>query len=490
MCGILGRMRTSLVILCCLGTAALASACAVPPESNTSQAELDTATELTFHALAAHCAGAATGAVPTQLVYQSPMPTIMVEYIDIEAFDGGAYGVGQGGVISMTGPATNPTLSTAAMTERYHRIERLDGTIVAVANRDRGVEIIDMADPENQTRLANLSLPGAEGLLLDGTTLFVAVRNSGIYSYDISQPDLPRLLGQAAGLSAPWEITAAVDGIAYVADGSLGLVPVDISDPTAVEIHAPTSLEGAFLHAVAYDGYVYVSAGSAGIEVFSTADPIRPEWLYTLPTGGSVVMASASDGMLYAVDHEGLTTFDIRDPLHPVPMGSQPAGQIALAVDAHAGYAWVGDWMLVSVFQVAEGVEGADISVASNDVFFPAGESEVIFEIRNLGNADLRLLGATTDQASFTFEVSGDVVAPGQVVYGRVAGTLTSPGEVCLATNAAEDPVLRIAAGNQDETGKLGQPAPDFTLSDLDGNEYTLSEQLGHPVFLAYFASW
>ena len=36
----------------------------------------------------------------------------------------------------------------------------------------------------------------------------------------------------------------------------------------------------------------------------------------------------------------------------------------------------------------------------------------------------------------------------------------------------------------------IGQQAPDFTLMDLDGNLHTLSDQLGHPVVLAYFATW
>jgi peroxiredoxin len=35
-----------------------------------------------------------------------------------------------------------------------------------------------------------------------------------------------------------------------------------------------------------------------------------------------------------------------------------------------------------------------------------------------------------------------------------------------------------------------GVPAPDFALTGLDGTVYRLSEQLGAPVLLAYFATW
>ena len=59
---------------------------------------------------------------------------------------------------------------------------------------------------------------------------------------------------------------------------------------------------------------------------------------------------------------------------------------------------------------------------------------------------------------------------------------------VCLAS---DEPTLElVASGNQDGNPALGTAAPDFTLQGLDGETYTLSEQLGRPVFIAYFATW
>ena len=37
---------------------------------------------------------------------------------------------------------------------------------------------------------------------------------------------------------------------------------------------------------------------------------------------------------------------------------------------------------------------------------------------------------------------------------------------------------------------KVGDPAPDFTLKDLDGNPVTLSQYRGKAVFLNFWASW
>ena len=36
----------------------------------------------------------------------------------------------------------------------------------------------------------------------------------------------------------------------------------------------------------------------------------------------------------------------------------------------------------------------------------------------------------------------------------------------------------------------VGDTAPDFTIADVDGNSYSLSELKGKPVLFAYFATW
>jgi peroxiredoxin len=56
--------------------------------------------------------------------------------------------------------------------------------------------------------------------------------------------------------------------------------------------------------------------------------------------------------------------------------------------------------------------------------------------------------------------------------------------------------VNRLPAGAAASTGALppapavGHPAPDFTLTDLDGNTFTLSELRGQPVVLNFWATW
>jgi len=40
------------------------------------------------------------------------------------------------------------------------------------------------------------------------------------------------------------------------------------------------------------------------------------------------------------------------------------------------------------------------------------------------------------------------------------------------------------------ETAQNAQPAPDFTVKDMDGNEISLSDMVGKPVVVNFWASW
>ena len=70
--------------------------------------------------------------------------------------------------------------------------------------------------------------------------------------------------------------------------------------------------------------------------------------------------------------------------------------------------------------------------------------------------------------------------------------TSLSNGAVCIASDDPASPALEIQVLREhDEISiPLGTAAPDFVLTDIDGDTHRLSEQLGHPVLLVYFATW
>ena len=72
-----------------------------------------------------------------------------------------------------------------------------------------------------------------------------------------------------------------------------------------------------------------------------------------------------------------------------------------------------------------------------------------------------------------------------------------------LAAQACTSSAQSIGSGQQEASGgaglnggefspaiKVGRPAPDFTLADLDGNQVSLSDFRGKAVFINFWASW
>ncbi len=80
-------------------------------------------------------------------------------------------------------------------------------------------------------------------------------------------------------------------------------------------------------------------------------------------------------------------------------------------------------------------------------------------------------------------------ILAGGLVIGLVAGLLVFVGLPAL-------PNLFVPAANAGPTGTpapapvVGAPAPDFTLTDLDGQTVTLSDLQGQVVLLNFWATW
>ena len=97
------------------------------------------------------------------------------------------------------------------------------------------------------------------------------------------------------------------------------------------------------------------------------------------------------------------------------------------------------------------------------------------------------------DAAGFTIQASTDTLEPG---HSGVLEVRWEGGEVnatlCIASDDPDEPVVELTlhTGGGGEVASVGLPAPDFVLSDLDGVSHRLSEHLGHPVVLIYFATW
>ena len=406
-----------------------------------------------------------------------------------------AWPVGQGGGIAVDVSDPDNAKDLGWLPEdaghaRYHRIEPIDETLYALSNRSGAVSVFDPREIGALEVKGETLIEGAEGLAVYDGHLFVSVRGQGINSYLPSSEELTAV-DSVSGLDAPWDFSEVdEDGWTYVADNALGVVPVQLGSGGSATIHEAVDMDAATLHTELAGDYVYASLGAAGVAVLDRSDPSAPVEVARFTTGGSAVMAAFEGDRLWVADHESVLVYDVSDPTQPTPLAQDITEQFALAIDAHDGRAYVGDWNYLHVYELDESIQGVDLDVASAELLLSSEGGSTTTTLTNRGSGTLELQGATVSDERLSLQVSATSLAPGESAQLRLdfSGGDALEATVCLASNDGDSPETELSVTLGDD--RLGQPAPDFVLQDIDGNTHTLSEQLGHPVLLAYFATW
>ena len=265
------------------------------------------------------------------------------------------------------------------------------GTHAFVASGDRGLQVLDLADPASPRVAARLDTPGfAQSIRVVGSLAYVADGHEGLAIVDVTDPAAPALLSRLSTTHGISDLDVA-GSYAYLADGGAGVQVADVSDPRAPRIvgnypipggfgslrtvtvaghraylglsgvHSSRGLEqghsllildlaspsaprlaGSYLlphlpYEIAVDGsHAYIAAGDAGLLVLDVSKPgaVVPLAQIDTPSANGVVVsedtAYLSDGYL------GLRIFDVSDPGHPVIVGrldTSEMGGIALSGD-------------------------------------------------------------------------------------------------------------------------------------------------------------
>jgi hypothetical protein len=140
-----------------------------------------------------------------------------------------------------------------------------------------------------------------------------------------------------------------------------------------------------------------------------------------------------------------------------------------------------------------ESIAAADIDPANSTLLLHSLGEALELTVTNRGSDTLAVDAITAENPDLKLNYRGSLeVEP----LNTLTITLDWPGgdldtTLCVRSNDPDESLIRIQVqtGENDDSA-IGNPAPDFTLNDLDGNAHTLSDQLGHPVVLVYFATW
>jgi len=391
---------------------------------------------------------------------------------------------------------------TARLAESIGNLEHItlvDSSYVAVSRRgdaSRSGLIGLVQVTAGLTLMRRARLEDAVGLAARDGRLYVVSGQGTLSTYDISDPEDPahlELLHTLEGLASPRDLVLDGDH-AYVADNTLGLVVVDLTDPDAPVLIGPVEGSEGLQDVDAADGHVFGAAGSSGVQIFSAADPAQPELVAEITPGGAIISLSAGNGLLWTANYDGVAAIDISDPAAPVLVGTESTRSWAMGAQATEAGLFLADWNRVKTFVADPAVQAPDTHLDLSALYFPEGTTEQILTLTNTGSAAMTIAGLQADIEYIEVRVDRLVVEVGGKAQIQVQwlGQGDLSGSLCIATDDPDDPIqtLDILTSNDDSSVLIGEPAPDFALPDLDGVYRALSEQIGHPVVLVYFATW
>ncbi len=435
-------------------------------------------------------------------------PNFFAELQDVELANGRAYLFGVGGfsIMSIDDPSA-PTLigRYEPQGHPYNRYYR--GAVSATHGyggaREDLLSIISLNPEHTPTLLLQYGTPGMsyEGAELIGDYLYAARHADGIEILDVSDPAHPIQMMELGGLSNAWDLVFGM-GHAYVADGKGGLAVLDAGDPAAPILlgQLPTSGPAVDVDVDPANALITVACGSAGVDLFDASDPAAPVWAGNYDSSGLAIGVSIANGRCYVADWDDFEVIDLDWPASPGPAGFEQTPVRAMGLAAADDRVFVADWSRFRIYDYGEPSD-ADLALDEDRMVFPDAPIGVTVDttitVRNTGGATLDVMNIETFAGQFTVDpplsfslTSGESRDIGlhytrqssgyEATFLRVQSSDTDEAQISIPLTAHDDP------NHLD----IGEPAPAFTLLDMDGATHRLSDYLGKVVVLAFFANW
>jgi hypothetical protein len=211
--------------------------------------------------------------------------------------------------------------------EGYYRNLEIQGERAYVAERERGLLVLDISSDRPRIVYATQDLSG-QGIHVAGGLLYLAAGQSGLIIYSLADPDSPQEIGRYVNLDDAWDV--AVEGhLAYVVDEARGLEILDVSSPTQPMRLGFITWDPVYAQAMvvrAEAGFVFIAAGQHGLMIVDARNANIPVIAAEYKPGPDSFAEglAVKNGMLYlAIGDEqngnlnGLHILDVRNPYNP-----------------------------------------------------------------------------------------------------------------------------------------------------------------------------
>ena len=365
------------------------------------------------------------------------------------------------------------------------RMASHDGVLVA-SDRGTNIAVLDVSDPSDIRDLGSIQFLvddiRHEGLDVHRQTVIVGWHENGapLFSLDGRRvATIPATDAFAVGIH---------ENRAVISDGS-ELVLWDVSNPTNLRELSRVAMPGEGRD-IGFDGSrVAVAMGGRGVGVWDIeSDRLVERGTMVVPGSGlsvsldgdEVWVGSWEQLVLLRLTEEGLVSVG-----HEAPRFS------AMGVDVRDGTALLGDWHGHMTLERQPGISASEIDLAER-LFFTEGAPVRELRVENHGEVplDWSMNGGVQ---GFMVEPTALTIPPGEVGLVRIeaesGGDLQ--GMLRWSSNDPDEPSGEVRL--EPPSGGIGTPHEDFSLQGFvwpsrDLSTYTLSEQRGRVVVLAYFA--
>lgn len=255
----------------------------------------------------------------------------------------------------------------------------------------RGFSTLSLAAPGEPVFAGYLSLdtpeteyddsipPPFQVAVADGLA-YVADGQLGLHIISLTQPLTPTLAGhfpapELEGVQTYIQGAAAQGPYAFVSlDAPEGsgrpdeLAVLDVSQPASPTLVTSYPYDGELSTLTLHDQTLYVAAGSAGVHILDVSAPPQAPLLATYDTPGTAHEVAAAGPYAYVADgYEGLHLLDVTDPANPLWLdtASVPGAALGVAAGVAAGREWA------AVSAGAEGLFLFKTFTVQHRLFFP-----------------------------------------------------------------------------------------------------------------------
>jgi hypothetical protein len=275
---------------------------------------------------------------------------------------------------------------------------------------------------------------------------YLADGSSGLIIFDISNPENPEEIG-SYDIGETFDV--AVSGFlafAVTLDGDIYML--DITDPTTPSRIDSFAL-GVETYSLEVDGNYLYTAGMAGLSVFeiTQAGTINPIGNYL--TAGCIDLEISGDHA-FATGIEGLTVFDISDPANPDSVGGLATGGYLIIIGSGlSGNMWYvttepGDLGAVDVTDPENIMPGNAASLPGFGMFMDIA-GDYAYAAYGMGLAVVDIINPMDPQLIYAQDISNEVLdadVAGEYVY------VAAGADGLLILRAAQPVMPPLPAGN------------------------------------------